>query len=86
MSYRVEYAQRSAGVSLRRIFLSIWCFLLFLVLVFQYWPEGAGIIRTMLADVEESTAVSALNRLAEELVQGEAVKQAFSDFLESVQS
>lgn len=86
MSYRVEYRLPAGKDSLSLLFLTAACFLIFLVLVYEYWPEGAEVIRAIWMEMKDSATVCALNYFAEELAKGETVKQAFSDFLEILQS
>ena len=86
MSYRVEYRQAAGKGLMRPLFLTVACFLIFLVLVFHRWPEGAEMIRALCSGLKNSKPVTVLNHFAGELVNGESVKQAFSDFLELLQS
>ena len=86
MGYRMEYRQPTKGFPLRLPFFIVFSFLIFLILVYQRWPEGAAVIRAMCSEWKNSGAVSALNRFAGDLVKGEQVRQAFSNFLDLLQS
>lgn len=82
MGYRIHYQKESGSrrkklTFARLLVLTFLCFLLFLMLVRTYWPEGAAYIRTK---TRESAAAVALDRFAGDLVRGEPLAEAFSDF------
>ena len=86
MSYRVEYQQPEGKFSIRLPFLTLWCFLLFLILTDWCWPEGAEAIRVVWMNVKNAVVFSELNYFADDLLKGDSVRQAFSDFLGRCQS
>lgn len=81
MGYRIDY-QKTAGMHQGRLLvLTMLSFFCFLILIYKQWPEGAGVIRCLLSDAKKSAPVSALEDLAKNLQNGDAV-QAFSGFLQ----
>ena len=85
MSYRIQYPSPHAAKSIRQRkirlpLLTVLCFLLFLFLVNTFWPQGAAYMAEKMAVLRRSAAVMALDRLAEDLLRGEPLAAAFSEF------
>lgn len=85
MSYRIQYSSPYAAPckkqsKIRLPLLTVLCFLLFLMLVNTFWPQGAEYMAEKMAALRQSAAVMALDRLAEDLFRGEPLSAAFSEF------
>ena len=81
MGYRVSYEISGGNNRERRRILTGVCFLLYLYPAVTFCPESAALLRDLWGAVRGSSAVAALNNMAEELVGGGAVREVFSDFL-----
>lgn len=62
--------------------LTVLCFLLFLFLVNTFWPEGAAYLQASICQIQARTA-AALNLLEADILDGEPLTAAFSDFFQS---
>ena len=82
MGYRICYGkQRGNNRIIRRIMTAVF-FLVFLFLVNNFWPEGAEALQGLISRMGSTAAVTALDNMAEELMNGGAVREVFSDFLD----
>lgn len=82
MGYRICYGkQRGNNRIIRRIMTAVF-FLMFLFLVNNFWPEGAEALQSLIFRLGNSAAAAALDNMAEELMNGGAVREVFSDFLD----
>lgn len=85
MGYRIDYQpikkvrnleKRTAGVpAMTALFL-----MLFFMLVFSFWPQGAELLREMLIPGDPDVTVAALETFAQELQCGESLYSAFDTF------
>lgn len=81
MAYRISYADSRKHDRKRVRKLTVSCFVLFLITVYQFWPEGMDLMHSTVEAVKNTAVISALNQLAEDLVMGDNTAAAFSDFL-----
>jgi hypothetical protein len=81
MSYRIVYADSGKRHSARLPVLTAVCFLCFILLVQELWPEGKQTLRSLAHAPAEWAPAAALDRFARELVRGEPVNEAFANFL-----
>ncbi len=81
MSYRIAYDEPERRSYIRFPVLTAMCFVLFLLLVYWRWPEGALLIRSVFLAAEKFIGITALDCAVEALGAGETAAQAFSDFL-----
>lgn len=90
MSYLIRY-QSTRGTWLKKLtcirlpLLAVLCFLLFVLMVNSFWPEGEAYIRSRTQARKESAAVMALDQLAEDLLRGEPLSAAFSELWNGIQ-
>lgn len=89
MGYRVEYqpVKKVRGVEKRtsRVpALTALFFLLFLLLVNGFWPQGAEILREILIPGDPTVTVAALETFTQELQTGEELSIAFEDFCRTI--
>ena len=85
MGYRVEYdsVKKVRGVQKRtagRLAMTGVFFLVFLVLVACFWPEGASILRDALLPGDSAVTAAALEELARQVSQGTDLSQAVTEF------
>ena len=86
MAYRIAYNNFPENHGKRRRIFTAAFFLLFLLLVYQFWPEGADMLRRAVRAVRNTAAVTALAQFAEDLVRGDSAAEAFSVFLRELVS
>ena len=89
MGYRIDYLpirkvrnleKRTSGIpALTALF-----FLLFVFLVFSFWPRGAALLREILIPGDPDVTVAALETFARELNRGENLSSAFEAFCRQV--
>ena len=89
MHYRIDYGDaRRTGMKkvpcLRLPILIVLCFVIFLVLANQLWPEGSALIGDAVLYVRNSSAVESLEQFADNFRDGESVASAFSFFCQSL--
>lgn len=82
VSYQIQYPsvrklRGREGTRVRLPLLTVLSFLIFLVMVALFWPEGTALIRNFVP-------VTALEAFASDLQHGEAVMASFSDFMRSL--
>lgn len=85
MGYRVEYdsVKKVRGVQKRtagRLAMTGVFFLVFLVLVACFWPEGTAILRDALLPGDRAVTAAALEELARQVSQGTDLSQAVAEF------
>ena len=81
MPYRIAYNNFPKSHGKRRSIFTLVSFLLFLYLVYHFWPEGAEMLRCAALAVRNTATTTALDRFAEELAGGNSAAEAFSVFL-----
>lgn len=91
MGYRIDYQpmknvrnpeKRTAGIpGMTALFL-----LLFVFIVFSFWPQGAELLREILIPGEADVTVAALETFARELQCGESLSCAFDSFCRHILS
>lgn len=89
MGYRVEYesVKKVRGVQKRttgRLALTGIFFLVFLVLVACFWPEGREILRDALLPGDSAVTAAALEELARQVQQGTDLSQAVVEFCRDI--
>lgn len=85
MGYRVDYqpVKKVRGVEKRTSRLPAMiglCLLLFLLLVGEFWPRGAEVLRNLVVPGDPAVTVAALEDFALELKAGEALPSALEGF------
>ena len=89
MGYRVEYGQdsnqeKAAGRLGRILVLTVILFVMFLVLVNLFWPQGAAMVRQALIPGDAAVTVGALEGLAQDLKAGDSIEAALQSFCRTV--
>lgn len=90
MSYRIVYGQMPRCTGKKRIWglrFRIWTavfFLMFVLVVRLYWPEGRGLLRTFLLPGEPSVTEAAYWSLVANLRQGFPAGEALSAFCQQI--
>ena len=90
MAYRIVYEetkvkpQRRDKASLPVPLLSLLFFLVFLMLIGQFWPEGASWIRNALIPGDPDKTMQALQVLSRELHSGVPIGAAVEDFCKDI--
>ena len=87
MSYRIRYKlirkNRKENLAVRSI-LTVLCFFVFLVLVYNLWPDGKIAVEEGLAFLRPTVMISAMNEMAEDFQNGmniaAAVGEIFNNF------
>lgn len=86
MGYRIEYGdpckrrKRNARLPL----LTALCFLLFLMLVEGFWPEGSAWIRDRFLFLQNTITASFFDNFAYTLMDSETIIEAFSECLQGL--
>lgn len=90
MSYRVQYdsdmkweAEKKPGMG-RRLWLTGLFLILFFVLVFRYWEDGAQVLRQVLLPGDAVTTWNSLNQFTWNLYQGVSLPVAAKEFCQNV--
>ena len=82
MPYRVDYSWDSRysvkkhGSSLRRCFITLFFFALFLVSVRLFWPEGSTVLRDLVFAEDAQQVWAAFGTFASDMEQGSTLSQA----------
>lgn len=89
MGYRVEYRpigkQRRREKQVCRLpALTASFLLLFVLLVFSFWPKGAEILKEIVIPGEPRVTVAAMEAFSVQLREGEAVSDAFAAFCQTI--
>lgn len=89
MGYRVEYetvskVRRMEQKTARVPALTAAAFLLFLILVVNFWPKGKAVLQEILIPGDPAVTVAALEDLAEELETGAPLSDALENFCRTV--
>lgn len=90
MGYRIVYGAEpyrygSDASGWKRILgMAVGCFLIFLVLTMQFWPEGRGVLEKMLLPGDPMVTKQAFSVMAEQLKAGEAIGDAVAAFCQEV--
>lgn len=85
MGYRINYdSMHGEKAGSRRIFLTCFFFLLFLLGVGQFWPEGKGVLRNILFSGDDTVAVSAIKELTAHLENDVPVMDAVYAFCRKI--
>lgn len=86
MGYRIEYDRGNRTYEVRRehslalpLFLAT-CFCFFLLAAGSIWPEGAGMIRSMLIPGDDAVTVQAFQIMTDDLRSGATVSDAVEAF------
>lgn len=83
MSYRIDYGFLHKNKHRRRLpMLTVLSFLLFLFLVNTFWEEGVAYMQASICRLPARIA-AALNLLEGDILAGEPLTAAFSDFFQS---
>lgn len=86
--YRIEYDRknedRQPGRGYRRFLLAVCCFLLFLWLVFAFYPQGREVLRILLIPGDPDVTLHAAEVFAQELGNGFSVADAAKNFCSTV--
>lgn len=90
MAYRIDYTSDN-GTNSKKCFtfrlpvLTLFCLILFVFLVEQYWPEGTEVLEHCAAWAGSLPPVSGLRQAAADFRNGEPVLQVFSTFFQTLQ-
>lgn len=86
MSYRIQYEsiqerQKLRFSAVRRGMLTVFCFFLFLMVVFHLWPEAAETVYNVLALFRPVHMVGAIDNIAHSLQDGAGITQSIGTFV-----
>lgn len=86
MSYRIEYDRDSRKYEVQndhseRFFLfTMTAFVVFVLISFAFWPEGAAKLKSMLIPGEDAVTVQAFQTMTNDLRSGATVSEAVEAF------
>ena len=86
MGYRIEYDSQGGKYEVYRTYpfrfpLLLACALvLFLLLTFQFWPEGREVLRSAMIPGEDAATVQALQNMTQDLKAGASMSDALEAF------
>lgn len=89
MGYRVDYRpvkkiRNAEKRTVRLPALTMLFFLMFLFLVFSFWPQGGALLRELLIPGDPDVTVMALETFAQDLRAGDALSGAFETFCRTI--